>query len=90
MRQPMLLCLQAGGGVFFDSAAGQSSMSFADSVVDSNYVDYSLAGNSHDGLGGVHIRTCRRKHTRAHEWGTEGRESVCYMFRWHLPQPLQL
>ena len=54
MRQPKQLRLQAGGGVFFDSAAGQSSMSFADSVVNINYVDYSLAGNSHDGLGGVH------------------------------------
>ena len=54
MRQPTRLCLQAGGGVFFDSAAGQSSMSFIDSGVDSNSVDYSLAGNSHDGLGGEH------------------------------------
>ena len=71
MRQPIRLRLQAGGGIFFDGAAGQSSMTFADSGIDSNYVDYSLAGNSHDGLGGVHTSTCRSMHVRTHDSGTE-------------------
>ena len=45
-------------------------MRFIDSGVDNNYVDYSLAGNSHDGLGGEHMRTCSRA-IRAHKDVTE-------------------
>jgi len=46
-------CAQAGGGVFFDSAAGTSSVSIVGCTISNNFVDYALAGNSHDGLGGA-------------------------------------
>ena len=78
MRRPTRPCLQAGGGVFFDSAAGQSSMRFVDSGVDNNMVTYSLAGNSHDGLGGE----CTRQrsncilHTSLHR-ASRGRCAAC-------------
>ena len=45
--------LQAGAGIFFDSAAGSSSMSVVGNTITNNFVDFALVGNSHDGLGGA-------------------------------------
>jgi hypothetical protein len=79
-------CAQAGGGVFFDSAAGTSSVSIVGCTISNNFVDYALAGNSHDGLGGALAPKDASMALRC--------PGVCShmraMHRWHLHQPLQL
>lgn len=65
----MCTMLQAGAGVFFDSAAGSSSMSVVGNTITNNFVDFAVVGNSHDGLGGANTAFyshMRRRGTRVH------------------------
>lgn len=96
--------LQAGGGIFFDSAAGTSNVIIDSCAVGNNFVDFSLVGNSHNGLGGAHAHLPSRPavcQSAVHVRTDVDRDAcllcllclspfVMHFRRRHLPQPLQL